>query len=195
MSRKTKCFFTQQEKEILIALTVTWVIEQGIASTNIKAYLIGVLSNSPNGVNSITKRLSTLKFVQAKGDAFTNGVVQKLLDRVVGRTPSDKLSSTYNDSYKWLDRLILDLYRSNVPPRLEPSLFGPIPTPLQTADKVEPFQYPLPETEVEVLTLSKKDQYILVQAIEDIEFLQQYITTAPVNMLEYMATAFAEFSL
>jgi len=195
MSRKTKCFFTQQEKEILIALTVTWVIEQGIASTNIKAYLIGVLSNSPNGVNSITKRLSTLKFVQAKGDAFTNGVVQKLLDRVVGRTPSDKLSSTYNDSYKWLDRLILDLYRSNVPPRIEPSWFGPIPTPLQTADKVEPFQYPLPETEVEVLILSKKDQYILVQAIEDIEFLQQYITTAPVNMLEYMATAFAEFSL
>ena len=199
MSRKTKCFFTQQEKEILIKLAVIWVIEQGVVSTNIKFYLVGVLNGKsvkrPNNVWNITKRLSTLKFVQDKGDAFTNIVVQKFLDRVIGRTPSDRQSTTYIDSNPVFDRIVDAVIQSNTPPYIAHNRFGPSPTPTQTADKVEPFQYPLPETEVEVLTLSTKDKFIIAQAIEDPDFLQQYIETAPVNMLEHMATAFAEFSL
>ena len=44
-------------------------------------------------------------------------------------------------------------------------------------------------------TLSVQDRYIVNQAIEDYYFLRKFIETAPVNVLQSLALAFAEYSL
>jgi hypothetical protein len=187
----SKCCFTKYEKIIIIQLTVQWVLEQKVLPNNVNGYLIGVLSGKsvkrPKNVEALTRRLATLRFVQEKGGIFNNGTVQKLLDRIIGRTQSDRQSATHDECYPAFVHVVDYCIKHNKAPHIDDAMF--------TSVVKEPAHIPFKAPELTKQELSKKDQYIITQAIEDYEFLLDFSKNAPASVLEVMAAAFAEYSM